>query len=401
MRLTRLTRPSVPRQRTIGVIASAIGIILWMSSVVLANHKGHLEQHDRSAIEQEDGAGHAIPGLPFRVFTSKGHAKTATPPMGDDLSRQSVQTVVDALTHMGHHQEQYPRFKEALKKHVLQKVVIEPKVFNREGKEFFFLVARTKQQGQVKLLINASTLQEQEMLNHPDKLVPVLAREFQWVVSKADTRKKRKAVSVARNLKQAPIQTNKAIRSMPAKERGHRLQALLQSYLTTVDAYGSLQGQRYYDVDSPNLLEPVQPDSTMKYYDIRVREALQIIVQDPHFQQQTPKAVRSLLNGKVWNVSFVNIESRDWATRTRVLPQDKAVLVGPHAQSIQPAKILINLHRKAEPEDPFYSDTQGLPMGALSTNQLARVIAIEIHNNIVEKSMRGHVAQDETTAPEK
>jgi hypothetical protein len=38
-------------------------------------------------------------------------------------------------------------------------------------------------------------------------------------------------------------------------------------------------------------------------------------------------------------------------------------------------------------------------MGALSADQLARVIALEIQQNIVEKSMTGHVAQDERTAP--
>jgi hypothetical protein len=43
--------------------------------------------------------------------------------------------------------------------------------------------------------------------------------------------------------------------------------------------------------------------------------------------------------------------------------------------------------------------TNGLPMGALSTDQLAQVIALEIENQIIEKSMRGHVAEDERTAP--
>jgi hypothetical protein len=33
-------------------------------------------------------------------------------------------------------------------------------------------------------------------------------------------------------------------------------------------------------------------------------------------------------------------------------------------------------------------------MGALSAEQLARVIALEIQHNIQEKSMAGHVAQD-------
>jgi hypothetical protein len=40
-----------------------------------------------------------------------------------------------------------------------------------------------------------------------------------------------------------------------------------------------------------------------------------------------------------------------------------------------------------------------LPMGALSADQLARVIASEIQSNIAEKSQSGHVAQDALTAP--
>ena len=60
----------------------------------------------------------------------------------------------------------------------------------------------------------------------------------------------------------------------------------------------------------------------------------------------------------------------------------------------------MNYHRTVEPEDPFYAETNGLPMGALSAHQLARVIAWEIQNQITEKSMRGHVAQDEESAPE-
>ena len=98
-------------------------------------------------------------------------------------------------------------------------------------------------------------------------------------------------------------------------------------------------------------------------------------------------------------MAFVKIDQRDWATRTRVLPDEKAVLVGERSQRIQPASILVNTYRTASPEDPFYADTKGLPMGALSADQLARVIASEIQHNIHEKSMGGHVAQDALTAP--
>ncbi len=75
------------------------------------------------------------------------------------------------------------------------------------------------------------------------------------------------------------------------------------------------------------------------------------------------------------------------------------MLVGAAERRIQPATVLVNLHRSAQPDDPFYGETKGLPMGALSPDQLARVIALEIQQNVVEKSMTGHVAQDALTAP--
>lgn len=312
---------------------------------------------------------------------------------------QAIQTVVGALTEMVAHRTQHRRFDEALTNNALNKVIIEPKVFNRDGKEFAFLVTRTKKKGQVNLLINASALKEKGYVNHPDQLVPVLAREFQWVVSKADSTKKRKAGVGERRLATAPILSNTTIRNMSEEERERALQALFNDYLTTVDDFQSLRGQPYYDMGSTTKIPPAQPDSTIRLYDIRVREALQRIVREPYFQEQTPKAVRSLLNGKIWNVSFADIESRDWATRARVVPEDKAVLVGERGRTIQPAKILVNVHRPAAPEDPFYPWSKDLPMGALSVDQLARVIALEIENNIVEKSMRGHVAADEQSTP--
>ena len=145
------------------------------------------------------------------------------------------------------------------------------------------------------------------------------------------------------------------------------------------------------------MIPPAQPDSTTKLYDIRVREALQKIVQDQWFMTHTPKAVRCLLNGTIWNVAFVKIDQRDWATRTRV--SSKTVVVGEASRTIQPATVLVNTFRLAAPDDSFYGDSNGLPMGALSADQLARVIAKEIEQNIIEKSMRGHVAQDEQTMP--
>ena len=311
-----------------------------------------------------------------------------------------IRTVVDAFILLMQRRSDYPRFDEALKRDALHKVLIEPKVVNRDGKEFPFLVVRTVQPGQVNLLISALSLKDNGYLTHPDQLAPVLAREFQWVVSKADSAPKPKTFFVERDLKGAPIRLDREIVALSGEERVRVIQRLFDTYLRTVDDRKSLEGQSYYEVGTTRLLTPVQPDSTTKYYDLLVREALQKIAREPYFGEHTPKAVRSLLNGKVWNVAFAKIDDRDWATRTRVLPADKAVVVGELGQQIQPATILVNIYRSASPEDPFYRETKGLPMGALSADQLAFVIASEIERNIIEKSMRGHVAQDAITAPE-
>ena len=365
----------------------------------MANHRGlegHVQNEGNHAKESD---GHPIPGAPFQVYWAKGKANE-----GEILTSSQVQDAIQAVVKAFHEmvadRARYSRFDEALTKRVLKQVTLESRVFNRDGKEFLFLVARTKQKGKVTLLINATQLQERGYVKDPAKLIPVLAREFQWVLSKADTTKKRKALAGRRELTHAPIQTNKNIDHMTGAEREKALHALFEQYLTTVDEYDSLKNQPYYDVGAIVPINPTQKDSTTKFYDIRVREALQRIVHESYFQKETPKAVRSLLNGKIWNVAFVNIESRDWSTRTRVLPKDKAVKVGKKLRVIQPAKILISLHRKAAPEDPYYSLTNGLPMGALSTEQLAQVIALEIEHQIIEKTMRGHVASDEQSSPQ-
>ncbi len=381
------------------VIFCTIGWLVWANPLAMANHRASEGHGDTEILDSHDTRGHAISGLWFQVYWGE------SPVLGEDVEMtktqvdETLQTVINAFNTMVKDRTHYQRFDEALNKGVLQKVIIEPKVFNRDGKEFMFLVARTKHQGQVKLLINASALNEKGFVNHPDQLVTVLAREFQWVLSKADTSKKPQTTIGGRDFKHAPIQANKGIKSLTGAGREEILQALFESYLTTVDEYNSLQQQSYYEIGSTTLISPAQADSTAKLYDIRVREALQHIVREPSFQEHTPKAIRSLLNGKIWNVAFTHIGSRDWATRTRVLPKDKAVKVGEKGTMIQPAKILINLHRKAAPDDPYYAMTYGLPMGALSTDQLAQVIALEIENQIIEKSMRGHVAEDARTAP--
>ena len=379
----------------IGVVA---GLLAFVASPVMASHQGHLG-HAGEDSHDVAGTGHPIPGAAFQVFQAKGKETAESTGLEQAQADEAVKTVVEALTFMMQHRTDYPRFDESVTRNLLEQVVVEPRVFNREGKEFPFLVARTKDPGRVRLLISASSLKDKGYLGHPEQLAPVLAREFQWVVSKADTAPKSRTVSLERDLKHAPIRTNREIGELPAEERARLLQQLFGSYLTTVDDQKSLEGQPFYEVGTTKLVQPVQPDSTIKLYDIRIREALQTIVRDPSFEQQTPKAVRSLLNGKIWNVSFVKIDQRDWATRTRVLPEEQSVLVGERERPIQPAKILVNTYRTAAPDDPFYADTRGLPMGALSADQLARVIALEIERNIVEKSMKGHVAQDETTAP--
>ncbi len=383
---------------TLAVKAAGLSF-LFMGSFGLAapvagaSHQGGHE--GQAADESHEGLGKAYPiaGAPFQVFA--GRSLEA----GRGQAEAAIQTVLDALRIMLQHPADYPRFDESLKKNALQHVVIEPTVVNQEGKEFPFLVARTNVPGRVKLLISASSLQHKDYLGHPDRLVPALAREFQWVVSKADTSPKAKTVQAERDLTRTRIRTDEDIRRMPAEERARHLRQLFTTYLKTVDDQHSLKAQPYYEVGSTAPVSPTQPDSTIKLYDIRVREALERIVRDPYFEERTPKAVRSLLNGTIWNASFVKIDQRDWATRTRVLPEDKAVVVGEQGRRIQPATILVNTYRTAAPDDPFYRETKGLPMGALSPDQLAKVIALEIEHNIIEKSMRGHVAQDETTAP--
>lgn len=381
----------------------AFGIGITVSGLALmvpaqADHREHAPHAD-SRGHEVTGEGQAIPGVSFRVFWGKGKETAAANGWTPDDQAAALQTVVDAFALMLQHRADYPRFDESLTKAALKQVVIEPVVINDEGKAFPFLVTRTKEPGRVILLISAASLSEKGYLHHPDSLVPVLAREFQWIVSKADTAPKAKMLAAERDLKQAPIRTDQEIQQLSTEEGTQLLQALFESYLKTVDDLNSLAGQPYYEVGAKTPIPPTQQDSTTKLYEIRVREALQHIVREPYFQEHTPKAVTHLLNGRVWTVAFVKVDQRDWATRTRVLPEEKAVVVGVRNQRLQPAAVLVNVHRMAAPDDPFYPDTQGLPMGALSTDQLARVIALEIQHNIQEKSQSGHTAQDALTSP--
>jgi hypothetical protein len=408
MAMKKLTSNDCPKSRdkagaSVGDIDLVIGLLAmaWTAFQALpveANHQGR--EHAVEDHHEQTGAGYPIPGASFQVFLNKDQAPADGGGFDQVEADATVQTVVETFRLIMQHRTDYQRFDEALKKDLLEKVVIEPAVVNQDGRPFLFLVARTKEPGRVKLLISASSLKEKGYLRHPDRLAPILAREFQWVVSKADTSPKPKTISVERDLKHAPIRSDEEIREMSASQRGRIIQELFGAYLKTVDDHKSLEGQSYYEVGTTTLVPPTQSDSTTKLYDIRVREALQKIVEDTYFSEHTPKAVKSLLDGKIWNVAFVKIDQRDWATRTRVLSEDKAVAVGAAGRMLQPATILINTYRPAAPDDPFYQDTKGLPMGALSADQLARVIALEIQHNIVEKSMTGHVAQDQMTAPQ-
>lgn len=391
----RTVTPSQAR----GFLTGFLGLPRWvfvMAMLVVpilgasAAQMDHPNRKDQSGAEQ----GYDVTGVPFKVFLDWGTEKT------DVDGTSAVQTVIAAFDILVHHRKEYQRFDEAVKQEMLNRVVIQPTVVNREGKEFPFLVARLADPGRVKLLISAKLLRDRGYLGEPKRLAPVLAREFQWVVSKADTSKKPRTMMAERDLSHAPIRTNKEIKSLSGEERLRLLRQLFETYLRTVDDFNSLEGQPSYEVGTSKLIPPTQPESTTHFYDIRIREALQKIVHEPSFLESTPRAVTSLLNGKIWNVAFVKIDQRDWATRTRVMPADKAVVVGGTHRSIQPAAILVNTYRKADHEDPFYADTRSLPMGALSTDQLALVIAKEIEHNIVEKSQTGHVAQDEMSAPQ-
>jgi len=380
------------------VLASLIGGPAWQPASARADHRGHDGQVE-DLHHETVGPGTAVPGTGFRVFPTKT-GDSSDPGGPDALTIEgAVRTVVNALTVMSEHRADFPRFDEAMKKEALQAVIVEPKVINRDGKEFQSLVVRTKESGKVKLLVSAAALKERELIDRPDRLVPLLDREFQWVVSKADTAPKAQSRPAERDLRLAPILADQDVPAMPAEARALALRKLFGTYLRTLDDLKSLDGQPYYEVGSSDPIPPVQSDSTTNLYDIRIRQALERIVREPVFFERMPNAVKSLLNGKIWNVTFVKIDGRDWATRTRVLPDERSILVGERERRIQPAQILINTYRKAAPDDPFYSRTQDLPMGALSAEQLAFVIALEIQSNIVEKSMSGHVAQDALTTP--
>ncbi len=380
------------------LILSAILVAVCIASDAHAGQQSHVGQAE---MERHDpfGAGYDIPGLPFRVFMDRGTDGVVEGVLDEAGTNAALRTVIETFSYLHQHQPNYPRFDEAVSRGLVDRVIIQSSVHNHEGKSFPFLVVRTAEPGRVRLLISASSMKEGGYLGTAERFAPVLGREFQWVVSKADTDQKPKTVFIERDLRHAPIRADEDIKALSGEERVRLLQQLFETYLRTMDDLRSLEGQSSYEIGSTVLITPSQPDSTTKFYDLRIRDALQKIVREPLFLDRTPLAVASLLNGTIWTVAFVKIDQRDWATRTRVLPADKAVTVGESGRLIQPVAILVNLHRTAGPGDSYYPDTKQLPMGALSTDQLALVIAKEIQQNIVEKSQTGHVAQDALTAP--
>lgn len=389
----------MPGLITHGLILRVVAAVLSFTIDGYVAHAGH-DGQSAAAFHDLSGQGHEIPGLAFPVFVDRGTKEAVGGFLEQTEADVALRTVIDAFSQLNQHRQIYPRFDEAVSKGMIERVIIQPSVRNHEGKPFLFLVVRTVDPGRIRLLISASSMKEQGYLGEAERFAPALAREFQWVVSKGETGRKPKLGSIERDLRHTPIRTDKEIRALSGEERVRLLQLLFETYLRTVDEQQSLDGQSYYEIGTSILAPPSQPDSTTKYYDIRVREVLQKIVREPVFLERTPLAVMNLLNGNIWNVTFVKIDQRDWASRTRVQPADKAVRVGEVGRLIQPAAILINLHRMAAPDDPFYADTKDLPMGALSSDQLAWVIAKEIQQNIIEKSQTGHVAQDALTAPQ-
>jgi hypothetical protein len=229
---------------------------------------------------------------------------------GNDLD--VAHTVLDAVESMIEKRFEHPRFNEALEKSALQSIVIEPKVMNTEGQDFLILVVRTQKPGRVNLLVSSSQLRQRNLLDKPEELIPILAKEFSWVVSKADTAAKPKTVTTERDLQNANVLNDQDILKMSGEARVKALRSLFDSYLRTVDEQKSLENQSYYEEGSDTLHEPSNKESTVKFYDIRIRQALEKIVSDAEFLKKYPRAVQSLLNGKIWNIAFVRQSRKGW-----------------------------------------------------------------------------------------
>ena len=126
----------------------AISLVCWVGVAVAEHGRGvHVESELR-----ETDQGVTIPGVPFQVFMSQGRAGSTL--LDQAEADAAVRVVVETLTFLVSHRAEYPHVDESLKKEALKQILIEPRVFNAEGKEFPFLVARTKEPGKVTLLIS-------------------------------------------------------------------------------------------------------------------------------------------------------------------------------------------------------------------------------------------------------
>src|SRR5207249_2904528 len=120
-----------------------IGWFAFLVPLAGASHQGH-EGRAGEETHETTGSGHPIPGASFQVFLDTGKEMAEGGGLDQTQADAAIQTVIEAFTFMMEHRTDYPRFDEALKKDALQKVIIEPNVVNQDGKEFPFLVARTK-----------------------------------------------------------------------------------------------------------------------------------------------------------------------------------------------------------------------------------------------------------------
>jgi len=75
---------------------------------------------------------------------------------------------------------------------------------------------------------------------------------------------------------------------MLPEERKHALLQLFEKYLTTTDEHTSLDNQPYYEQGTTTLHQPDQPFSTTHLYDVKIREALQLIVTQDIFWERLP-----------------------------------------------------------------------------------------------------------------
>lgn len=229
-------------RRSVQVVSFVVGAIGISSGAHAAQE--HPSGGDRVEFRHSSEVGHEIPGLSFRVFVDRGAEVSVDGALDEAEANAALQTVRDTFSYLNQHRQNYPRFDEAVRKGLLDRVIIQPGVRNHEGKSFLFLVVRTMDPGRVRLLISASSIKEKGYLGRPERFAPVLAREFQWVVSKAETGHKTGTVSVQRDLRNALIRVDKDIRSLLSEERVQVLQQLFGTYLRTIDDLRSLMGSR-------------------------------------------------------------------------------------------------------------------------------------------------------------